>query len=78
MRHLNGRGDPPQKETYYFADIVALLLENDASVTFADRSGKTPLDRADDVKVPEEIRKLLRRKQVLIDAIFRHATFDDQ
>jgi ankyrin repeat protein len=78
LRHLNGRGDPPQQETYHFADLVAVLLENDASVSFADRSGKTPLDWADGVKIPEEIRKLLRRSRAVIDAKFRHAMFDDQ
>jgi ankyrin repeat protein len=78
LRHLNGLGDGPQKETYHFGDIVAVLLENDASVSFVDRSGKTPLDLADEVKSPEEIRKLLRRRQALIDAKFRHANFDDR
>jgi ankyrin repeat protein len=42
--------------------IVAVLLENDASVSFLDRSGKTPLELADALKCPEEIRKLIRRK----------------
>ncbi len=75
--HLNGLGGQPQKEMYHFDDIVAVLLENDASVTFADRSGKTPLELADALKCAEEIRKLIRRKQAVIDAGFRHTTFED-
>ena len=78
LRHLNGQGEPAQKETCHFADMVAVLLENDASVSFTDRSGKTPLEWADGVKVPEEIRKLLRRKQAVTDAKLRHAMFDDR
>jgi len=77
VRHLNGLGGQPQKETYHFDDIVAALLENDASVSFVDRSGKTPLELADALKCPEEIRKLIRRKQAVIDASFRHTKFDD-
>ncbi len=78
LRHLNGQGDQGQKEIYVFDQIVANLLENDASVYFVDRSGQTPLKLAEDTKCPEEIRVLLRRKQAVIDAKFRHAMFDDQ
>ena len=60
-----------------FDHIVAHLLENDASVYFIDKSGRNPLKLADEIKSPEEIRQLLRRKQAVVDARFRHATFDD-
>jgi Ankyrin repeats (many copies)/Ankyrin repeat len=43
LRQLNGLGGQPEKETYHFDQIVAVLLENDASVSFVNRSGKTPL-----------------------------------
>ncbi len=78
LRHLNGQGGEGQKEIYVFDQIVANLLENDASVYFIDRLGQTPLKLAEDTKCPEEIRLLLRRKRAVIDAKFRHAMFDDQ
>jgi ankyrin repeat protein len=78
LRHLNGLGDPPQKEKYQFDEIVALLLENDGSVSFLDKSGRTPLKLADEMKSPEEIRKLLRRKQSVLDAKFRRAMFEER
>jgi ankyrin repeat protein len=78
LRHLNGQVDQGQKEIYVFDQIVANLLENDASVYFIDKSGQNPLKLAEDTKCPEEIRVLLRRKQAVIDAKFRHAMFDDR
>jgi hypothetical protein len=78
LRHPNVLGDPRQKEVYQFDQIVALLLENEASVSFVDKSGRTPLKLADEMKSPEEIRKLLRRKQAVIDAKFRRAMFEGQ
>jgi hypothetical protein len=42
-----------------------------------DRSSKTPLELADALKCPEEIRKLIRRKQAVIGARFRHTKLDD-
>jgi ankyrin repeat protein len=78
LRHLNGLGDQPEKEPYHFDDIVAVLLENEASVSFADRSGRTPQELADQIKTSEEIRKLIRRRRAVIDAKFRHAMFNDR
>jgi ankyrin repeat protein len=77
VRHRNGLGGQPRNETYHFDDIVAVLLENDASVSFVDRSGQTPLELADALKCPEELRQRIRRKQAVIDARFRHTKFDD-
>jgi hypothetical protein len=77
VRHLNGLGGQPQKETYQFEDIVAALLEHDASVSSVDRSGKTLLELADSLKCPDEIRKLIRRKHAVIDASLHHKRFDE-
>jgi ankyrin repeat protein len=78
LRHLNGQGGQGQTEVYVFDQIVSTLLENDASVYLTDKSGRNPLKLAEDTKCPEEIRLLLRRKQAVIDAKFRHAMFDDR
>jgi len=78
LRHLNGQDGQGQNEIYSFDHIVANLLENDASVYFINKSGRTPLKLAEEIKTSEEIRRLLRRKQAVIDARFRHAVFEDR
>jgi ankyrin repeat protein len=77
LRRLNRLRDPPQKEKYQFDDIVAVLLHNDASISFEDRSGKTPLNLADELKTSEEIRKIIHRKEAVINARFHHTNYDE-
>jgi ankyrin repeat protein len=78
LRHLNGQGGEGQDEVYSFDRIVAYLLENDASVYFIDKSGQDPLKLAENIKSPEGIRLLLRRKKAVLDAKFSDAMFDDR
>jgi ankyrin repeat protein len=78
LRFLNELGDLPKRPIYRFNDIVAVLLENEASISFRDTSGRTPQELADAMKSPEEIRQLLRRKQAVMEARYRHAMFDDR
>jgi ankyrin repeat protein len=46
-----------------FPEIMALLIEQDASLRFTDKFGRTPLKLAEELESPEEIQKLLGKKK---------------
>lgn len=66
-------GQPFGGDTSQYVKIIKCLLDNDASLRLADRSGKTPMELAKTVDSPEEIRQLLRAKQKELDRRNRRA-----
>lgn len=58
--------------------IVELLLENDASLNFPDRSGRTALESAKFVGSSEQIRDLLLKKQQELDQQIQRVRSDNQ
>ncbi len=57
-----------------YVKVIALLLDNDASLRFHDRSGKTALELAKGSS--KEIRQLLQTKEAEIGSRFRRALFE--
>jgi hypothetical protein len=68
----------PGREGTQFVKIVGYLLDNDASLRFRDRSGKTALELAKTVQSPKEIRKLLQNKQEELEREYRRAASEDR
>jgi ankyrin repeat protein len=60
-----------------FAEIIEYLLDNDASLSFADRSGKTAAEFAKSMQSPEAIRHMLQKKQAEIDRKHSRAFIED-
>ena len=55
--------DPPRSIASAFEEIIRYLLENDASIRFTDKEGRTPLKLAEKLECPESICQLLRDKE---------------
>lgn len=51
------------KKAKSYAEIIRLLLENDASIEFRDRKGRTPIELAKEEKSFRIIKRLLNKKQ---------------
>ncbi len=60
----------PASDKSSFAQIIEYLVQNDASLSFTDKSGKDSLKLADAIKAPKEICQFLRRKQDETDAVY--------
>ena len=63
------------KNTKQFSDVVRYLLENDASLRFTDKHGKTVVDVAKTINSPKVIQELLNKYQAKWDRRFREAIF---
>ncbi len=67
-----------ERDSSSYHRIVEYLLENDASLRLTDRSGRTPLELAKQLKSPKGIIQALRKRQQERDAAFQRAIFDNR
>lgn len=75
IRHERWWNDSKEVNKRYL-EIIEYLLENDASLEFTDREGRTPLELAKETKSPREIRRLLQKKREETIEAYNRATFD--
>lgn len=67
-----------ERDAAQFVKIIECLLNNDASLRFKDKSGKTPVELARSLKSPKEIFEPLRKKQEDLDRKYLRAFTEDR
>lgn len=72
--HIILRIEPSDKKS--FAKIVYLFLENDASLRFTNKAGKTVIDVAKEMESPKDVQRLLKKRETREERRFQEASPD--